>query len=266
MVISIIGCGWFGLELGKSLVADGYSVNGATTTAGKLNSLQEAGMAPYHIQIAAQQEHLADASFFNCDVLVITIPPKVHLHGADDYLLIQKRLIELAAAHSTKKIVFISSTSVYGDVCSNVDEDTLPAADTLSGQTLLRAESLYASTHAFRTTVLRFGGLVGPGRDPGRFFAGKRDIANGQAPVNLIHLQDCVGITREIINKDLFGVTINACSPHHPSRKEFYTHASRQSGLAVPDFKDELLGWKVVSSKIIPHHLRYDFQFSNWLT
>lgn len=264
MVVSIIGCGWFGLQLGKTLLNAGYTVKGATTTAEKLNAIKEERIEPFLIRISAEQEYISDASFFVCDVLVITIPPKVHLHGGEDYLLTQKRLIELVLKHGSKKIIFISSTSVYGDVSSQVDEDTTPAPDTLSGQVLLQAENGYTSVNAFQTTVLRFGGLVGPGRDPGKFFAGKENIANGLAPVNLIHLEDCVGITKQVINKDFFGATINACSPHHPARKDFYTHASQQSGLTLPQFKEELISWKVVNSKIIPHQLSYEFLFSNW--
>src|SRR6187402_1163349 len=140
MVISIIGCGWFGSGLAKSLVEEGYSVKGATTTPEKLSVLRDAGIKPFLLRISAQEEQMEAVSFFTCDVLVITIPPKVHLHGGDDYLLIQKQLIRLAQKHGIKKILFISSTSVYGDVCSEVDEDTRPAPDTLSGRVLLQAE------------------------------------------------------------------------------------------------------------------------------
>ena len=110
-------------------------------------------------------------------------------------------------------IHFISSTSVYGDVCGMVDEDTLPSPETLSGEILVLAEKLFTSSNSFQTTVIRFGGLVGPGRDPGRFFAGKENISNGLAPVNLIHLDDCIGIGKEIIRKNFFPYT---SMPVHP--------------------------------------------------
>jgi len=264
MVISIIGCGWFGLSLGRSLVQEGHQVKGATTTAEKIPLLASEGIEPFLIRISPGEEKLGDLSFFQCDVLVITIPPKVHLHPGTDYLFTLNRLIELAREYNIRKIIFISSTSVYGDVCGPVDEDTLPAPETLSGQILVQAEKRFTSADSFQTTVIRFGGLVGPGRDPGRFFAGKENSANGLAPVNLIHLDDCIGIVKEVIRKDFFGHTLNACSPHHPTRKDFYTHASLQAGMKAPQFINELTAWKVVNSKYIPGILYTDFEFRKW--
>jgi len=46
-------------------------------------------------------------------------------------------------------------------------------------------------------------GLVGRERKAGRFFAGKRDVPEGNAPVNLVHLDDCMGVVEALINKRL---------------------------------------------------------------
>jgi len=58
---------------------------------------------------------------------------------------------------------------------------------------LYRSEQLFHENTNFQTTVIRLAGLIGPGRNPARFFAGKTNIPNGNAPVNLIHLDDCIG-------------------------------------------------------------------------
>jgi len=129
---------------------------------------------------------------------------------------------------------------------------------------LFTAEDLFRKQTAFKTTILRFGGLVGPGRHPGRFFAGKTDIANGQAPVNLIHLQDCIAITLAIIQQNAFGYTFNACSPHHPTRQEFYNNAASHMGLPAPQFVNKLGKWKIISSVNLPSILNYQFIINNW--
>jgi len=255
MTISIAGCGWFGMELAQSLLQEGHQVKGSTTSSDKMELLSAAGIEPALIRLSEKEELLSDHSFFKCDLLVIAIPPKARINEGKDYLFAMTRLIELATEHQIGKVIFISSTSVYGEIKGPVDEDTQPAPDTLSGKVLVQAEQLFASTQSFQTTIIRFAGLIGPGRDPGKFFSGKENIANGLAPVNLIHLADCVGITKAIIDKDFYGYIINACSPDHPTRKDFYTQASAKSGLPAPVFISELLSWKVVKSKFIPGEL-----------
>lgn len=260
MTISIAGCGWFGTGLGKSLLQDGHQVKGSTTSPEKMELLLAEGIQPFLIRISEKEEQVPDRLFFQSDLLVIAIPPKAHINEGRDYLFAMKRLVELASEHKVKKMIFISSTSVYGDVNSPVDEETYPAPDTISGKVLVQAEKLFTSHKSFQTTVVRFGGLIGPGRDPGKFFAGKENIPNGLAPVNLIHLADCIGIVKAIIDKDFFGYTINACSPDHPIRHEFYSRASLKSGLTAPHFIEELTTWKLVNSKFIPGELYKEFK------
>jgi len=125
---------------------------------------------------------------------------------------------------------------------------------------LLEAESMLKRETGFTTTVIRFGGLIGPRRDPGRFFAGKTGIPNGDAPVNLIHLTDCLGLSCALIEKQAFGNIYNAVAPQHPSRAEFYTRAAKHSGLETPQFIAEKKSWKVIESVNVPTLLQYVYQ------
>src|SRR5690606_41999862 len=110
------------------------------------------------------------------------------------------------------------------------------------------------------STIVRFGGLFGPNREPGRFLKGRKTIPNGLAPVNMIHLVDCVGICKAIIQKNAFGRVYNACAPRHPTRKEFYSKATRELGLEEPEFIEECLDWKMVNSVHVPTYLNYEFK------
>lgn len=94
---------------------------------------------------------------------------------------------------------------------------------------------------------IRFGGLIGPERHPGRFFAGKQNIANGLAPVNLIHLDDALRVIETGIIHQQTGI-LNACAPSHPARNEFYSLAAQKAGLALPTFIAEMQSWKQVKS------------------
>lgn len=262
MTISILGCGWYGLTLAKALVADGITVNGSTTTPDKIPLLQDAGIIPFIIDLS--DDSAPASNFLNCDVLVIAIPPKARSGAGAEYVPKLQKVVNAINVSSVKKAILISSTGVYADLNEEVNEQTPSQPNTSAGQVLLEAEELFNKQTAFKTTIIRFGGLIGPSRDPGRFFAGKQGIPNGLAPINLIHLDDCIGITKAIIAQDVFGVVINACAPHHPAKFEFYTQAAEKSGLVLPAFLPELKEWKVVDSVVVGQELKYEYEIGNW--
>ncbi len=261
-MISILGCGWYGFALAQALIKNGTPVKGSTTSNEGHERLSAAGIKPYTVKVSAESVE-ANADFFDCDVLVISIPPKLR-SGETDYAEKIAQVARKAAEHQIKKVIYISSTGIYPECNCTVDEQTQPQPDTESGRVLADAESRLTSRTEYKTAVIRFGGLVGPGRHPGRFFGGKSNIPNGQAPVNLIHLQDCIGITLNIFSHDAFGQVFNAVAPHHPQKQHFYTQAAQDAGLPLPHFVDELESWKIVSSTNMPSLLQYDFKVADW--
>jgi nucleoside-diphosphate-sugar epimerase len=263
MTVSILGCGWYGLALAKALTKNGVTVKGSTTSPDKLPKLQADGINSFLIDLSTGTENY-DPDFFNCDLLVIAIPPKTRSGEGAEYVPKLQRVVDASAQQGIHKVILVSSTGVYADQNKELNELDQPLANTPSGVILWAAEELFRQQKSFKTTIIRFGGLIGPGRDPGRFFAGKKDIPNGLAPVNLIHQQDCIGLTLAIINKDAFDYALNACSPHHPTKAEFYTRAAAKAGLAKPQFITELNEWKVISSVYVNEVVGYDYQIKNW--
>jgi nucleoside-diphosphate-sugar epimerase len=257
--ISILGCGWYGSALAKAFIADGLQVKGSTTSSAKLDELAAIGIKPYLVNFLPGEETY-EADFFDCDVLWIAIPPKSR--GGEGAVFIDKikGIINAIKLHALQKVVFISSTGVYADSNQHVNESTDPQPNTEAGRILFEAENLFRAEVGFKTTIIRFAGLIGPARDPGRFFAGKKDIANGDAPVNLIHLDDCIGLSRAILAKGAFGYLFNGCAPNHPTRAEFYTRAAIQSGYEKPEFIRELKEWKVVESVNVGQVLGYEYR------
>jgi nucleoside-diphosphate-sugar epimerase len=262
-MISILGCGWYGLALGKALVTGGVKVKGSTTSAGRLHELTGAGLTPYIIQLSGDDSIVEDA-FFDCETMIISIPPKIRSGNGDEYTTKLQLLISHIVKSNISNVIYISSTGVYPDDNSVVNEQTVPKPNTDSGKILFEAEELFRNQTQFQTTIIRFGGLVGPGRHPGRFFAGKQNIPNGQAPVNLVHLQDCIGLTLSVLNQQAFGHTFNACSPHHPHKSWFYTQAAINAGLPLPHFIDELKEWKTINSTNVPAILSYEYEVIDW--
>ena len=73
-------------------------------------------------------------------------------------------LAALSRESSGARVLFVSSTGVYGDAGGGwVDEDTAPAPEGFTGRAMLEAEAVLEGG-AFRGTSLRLGGIYGPGR------------------------------------------------------------------------------------------------------
>lgn len=260
--VSILGCGWYGLELAKALVARGYTVKGSGTSTEKLNILARHQIQPFLVSFEKEEENY-DPLFFQTDVLFVCIPPKRSTGQQATYPHKIQGICNAAIRHKTANLVFISSIAVYGDHNEEVTELSIPIPETASGNAVLEAENLLKKQSSIKCTILRFAGLVGPDRHPGRFFAGKTAIPNGQAPINLIHLTDCIGISLQLLKHQLFGYTINACSADHPAKQDFYVAAARQANLPLPEFKNECLKWKLISTIQAPL-LNYTYQVANW--
>jgi nucleoside-diphosphate-sugar epimerase len=253
MNISILGCGWLGLRLGKDLVDGRYNVLGSTTHEDKIPLLHAAGIKPYVIRLPGPfpQEK---KSFFDSDVLVITIPPNRKSGKTGEYIHQLHDLYQTLLSGSTRHVVFVSSTSVYNDTNNVVLE-----GNESSASYMVQAENIFRK-EPFYTTVIRFGGLFGPDRHPGRFFAGKIDVTGGDAPVNMIHLDDAVGIIRAVIEQKVWNEVFNACAERHPTRFEFYTRMTMNAGLIPPVFvKNSIQPFKIVSSQKVRERLQYQF-------
>ncbi|UKT64550.1 SDR family oxidoreductase [Pedobacter mucosus] len=256
--VSILGCGWFGLAFAKKLITLNYTVKGSTTTPEKFESLAQEKITPYLINFTGDTIP-ADSDFFQSDVLFICIPPKRNSIELKNYPKKIESIIN-AAKNNSKHIVLISSTSVYGDENKSVNEHSETHPDTDSGHVVLEAEKLFKNLAPENFTIIRFAGLIGPERNPGRFFAGKTDIPNGLAPVNLIHQTDAVGVAISILEQHAFGRIYNACAPNHPAKKDFYTKAASETGLIEPYFLKEKKSWKIVESVNVPKFLEYKYE------
>jgi nucleoside-diphosphate-sugar epimerase len=260
--ISILGCGWLGFPLAKSLLSKNYSINGSTTSFSKLEVMKLVGISPFLLSLD-ENEIQGDISNFllNSEILIIAIPPKLRGNSKESFVSKIKILLPSIQQSTIKKVIFISSTSVYADDNTIVTENTIPNPETKNGLQLLNTEKLLQNSTFFQTTILRFGGLIGKDRHPIRFLAGRTNLENPEAPINLIHQQDCIAIIERIIEQDCWGEVFNAVAPFHPSRKRYYTEKAIEYNLAFPQFNENLTSiGKTISSDKLIRILGYEFK------
>jgi nucleoside-diphosphate-sugar epimerase len=259
--ISIIGCGWLGLPLGKFLVEKGFDIKGSTTSEEKLQQLETANIQPFLIKAGKELEGENLPYFFNADILIINIPPRRRRLNVETLHFTEvKNIIDAAVEGKIQKVIFCSSTGVYADNNKTVCEKDLPDPQTESTKALVKIEKYLQSKANLQSTILRFSGLIGGDRKAGRFLAGKKNIPNGNSPVNLVHREDCIQVIYEIIRQDIWNEVFNVCSDEHPTRKDFYTGQALKQGFEKPEFlDDEKVVYKIVSNQKLKKRLGYQF-------
>lgn len=263
--IAIAGLGWLGQPLAYRLATLGYTVKGSVTTVEKATLLQQNGFDVYPVEISESGiEGEVQALLNNADCLIVMIPPGLRKNTGADYVLKMIHLLQEIRNSSVSKIILVSSTSVYSDSQGKVTEKDEPAPDTIAGKQLRQVEELFLNTEELQTTIVRFGGLIGGSRQPVKYLAGRKDLADGDAPVNLIHRDDCINILVEILKQDAFGKVFNAVNPDHPKKSDYYIQKAKELNLEPPTFSEAESNetFKQVDSENLKTVLKYSFKTS----
>lgn len=249
--ISILGCGWLGKPLAVDLIKEGYKIKGTTTRETKIDELHSLGIKPYIFLIGS--ENLLLEEILQSDILIITIASK-SIAGFKD-------LVKQIEKSNVKKIIFVSSTSVY-EKSNNILTELSP----VKSSPLTEIEELFIQNSNFSTTIVRFAGLFGYSRKPGNFHPKGSIIQNPEGFVNMIHQDDCIGIIQSIIKQEVWGEIFNACADTHPTRREFYTKSALLIGNDVPLFEEtNEIDYKIISNKKLKEALNYKFKYPNIL-
>ena len=238
--VLICGYGWLGGYLAEAL--KNRTLIATTRDKTKARTIQENGITPVLYTLSDDSEALA--AHFHRATLVLNIPPGRKKPELSDFTQQMKGFIDSAIKGQIAHIVFISTTSVYGDTNDGVINETFTVQpETASAkahvaieQHLLNHETL----NNCKVNIVRLAGLTGPDRHPINSLSGKT-LQAGNKPVNLVHVQDVVAALTTIIAQVPSQKLFHLCSLSHPKRGEYYTHAAHQRNLESPKFTDTQL-------------------------
>ena len=237
--IAIIGCGYVGSALGEAFVEAGHNVVGTTRTPARVASIQSLGIEGVAVD-TADTAHLHKLLLSRDAVVLCVAAGRKHGDYREVYLGSASSLIEAAKGTPVKRIVYTSSTGVYGqDDGSWVDESSATEPSSENGRILLETErtlldgaSTLGGDPPVSVTVLRLSGIYGPERDLAariKSLAGEeRD--DGDAYLNLIHLEDVVGAITALLRVPHHGV-LNLSDDGPTTRREFYNRVITEAGL-----------------------------------
>lgn len=257
--ISILGVGWLGFPLAEFLLEKGYTVKGSTTSEHKIHKMLEVGIKPYLIDLQDRIIGIEVEDFFEADILIITIPPK---RDIEKYIMQMEMIAESIQSSVVQKIIYTSSTGVYGNSKGITTEETPLSPEKVSSKAVVQAEQILKNTKK-DLTICRLVGLYGGKRQAGRFLAGRKDLPSGNAPVNLVHQEDCIHVITQIIEQDKWNEVFNVCSDNHPPRKIFYPLQAQRLDLKEPVFALDdkpSSAYKTISNEKVKSSLGYTFK------
>jgi nucleoside-diphosphate-sugar epimerase len=264
--ISILGCGWLGLELAKTLLNQGFKVKGSTRTKKKVHLLESQGIEPFLIDLS-EQGVLGEVEEFvaNSEVLILNLPPGLRGNPGKNHLKEIQFLVAKLRGQGLKQLIYVSSTSVYKDRTDlpEIFNHSKPDADSLVATQLQAIETFLLAETEWQTSILRPGGLFGPQRHPAKALSGRSGIKNPLAPINLIHQKDVIHCLIALLKRPLESLVLNAVYPYHPNKKTYYQDYCRLHDLKLPEFDESAPSkGKVVNSlnTVLELSIKFDFK------
>ena len=261
MQISVIGCGWLGLPLAESLVQASHEVIGSTTSKDKLALLEQKGIKPVLFQLNPMPSGEAFNQLFTSELVIINIPPGRKSNPPHFYEEQIKYLKYQLEGSDVKKVIFISSTSYYPNLNSEVTSKTSFDLNNGSSEAIVKGEKQIEQVSQLLIT-LRCGGLMGGERIPGKWFSGK-ETTGADTPVNYIHRDDIIRVISTLIENWPQGNRVyNLVSDDHPSRKQVHETMARKYGFEPPLWIEPFqVASKVVASDFKELNLRSPLDF-----
>ena len=205
--VSILGCGWIGSALKVSLPFDVHCLSRDSRT----NS---------------------EAQMYNCDVLIIAIPPR------DNYLEVLEQTLSLISVQT--QVILLSSISFYDGKALVVEAETLLQA---------LAEDV---------VILRLGGLMGYDRIAGKYTAGK--VLTSDSRTNYVHRDDVVSIIESMIKQEVREEVFDVVAPKQSTKKAIFAKNAKAFGFKETAFLGGDEVGKELSSTKLCEMLGYVFK------
>jgi len=209
--VFIAGCGDVGSALGLLLLDQDHKVIGLRRN---INQLPQGiqGISADLSQIDQLKSTLAGIS--SCDTLVYCAAATNHTEqGYTEAYINGLKNVLTALPSPPKHIFFTSSTGVYHQSDHDwVDEESECKPSRFSGQIILQAENIIQQG-AIPSTVVRFSGIYGPGRNHLINKVKQGDVAANEPLkyTNRIHRDDCAGALAHLITLQFNGKQPENC-------------------------------------------------------
>lgn len=231
-----MGCGYLGMRVARIWQAKNDPIFALTRKSERSERFRREGWTPLLGDLCGELPTWPE---------VDTVLLAVGFDRSSDYSIDEvyvggvRRLIE-TLPDSLRRLIYISSTGVYGSVREEVvDEGTECRPDRPGGKACLEAERLLReSRFGSRTIILRLAGIYGPDRVPRlkTLRDGEPIAADPNGQLNLIHVDDAAAVVVAVADHTA-PAPMYCVSDNAPGRRgDFLRLAAEQLDLPEPTF------------------------------
>jgi nucleoside-diphosphate-sugar epimerase len=253
MSVMIVGCGDIGTRVALTYTAEGVAVTGIVRSSEGVERLED---SPIHGVRIDLDQPIDPARAIESRQLYYFAPPPPR--GVEDTRV--GRFIEyLQAGPPPERVVYLSTTGVYGDCGGEwVDETRPPAPIADRAKRRLDAERrwlTWGETSGCSVVILRVAGIYGPGKLPvERLRSGQPMVAEADAPItNHIHSLDLVRIARIAMQRGHPGEVYNVCDGAPEPMTCYFNQVADFLGLPRPP----VISLKEAQQRLSPGMLSY---------
>lgn len=225
-----------GLPLAKQLIQGGHNIVATKRSEENAAELSQFGITGLSYELGDNLAKPYYGPLFNSDLLILNVPPGRKTFSPDIFIAQMMDLTQQAKERGIERILFISTSAVYGENNRIVYEYSEPDAQTHSAKAHVKIEHFCQQLFSYSACILRLSGLVGSDRHPIHTLAGRKQLTNGQRLVNLIHQEDVIQAIQRVVDNQVFGHTLHLSCSEHPNRKDYYQWAAKKLELPAPEF------------------------------
>ncbi len=235
----VIGSGFLGERVAKGWRDAGDHVY-ATTRGARIQALRRIGLRPLTVDVT---HGLGPGTLPLVDTVLFAVGrPRGSTSTMFDVHDKGLRTVLDALPNSTGRVIYLSSTGVYGQNSGEwVDEASACEPVREGGRACLAGERLlFTHLRGRDAVVLRLAGLYGPGRAPlaADIAAGRPIGGSADRYLNLIHVEDAaLAVVAAAAARPLPRRTYVVSDGHPTTRREYARLVASQLGSATPRFK-----------------------------
>lgn len=240
--VVIVGCGYVGRRLARALLAEACPVTAVVRSTESAAVLQSVGITPLQLDLDASDEMPALPAA-GAELYYFAPPPA---EGNTDPRL--RRLLAALTSGLPERIVYISTSGVYGDCAGAWVDETHPLHPT-TPRARRRADA-EAALHDWSiatgvpVVILRVPGIYGPGKLPlERLRKGLPLLNEADSPyTNRIHVDDLIAACRAAMQRGQAGAAYNVSDGQPSNMIDYFNRIADATGLPRPPLvsRDEI--------------------------
>jgi nucleoside-diphosphate-sugar epimerase len=233
--VLIVGCGYIGRRVAALLAAEKHAVTGVVRSRDSADKLAESGAGVVCVDLDQLPADL-DWGCTEADIFYFAPPPP---SGEQD-LRMQAFLTSLPGKMTVRRLVYISTSAVYGDCHGAWITETQPLdPSTPRGHRRLHAEQQlreWCRLNKAHWIILRVPGIYGPGKLPlERLRKGTPVLRETDAPyTNRIHADDLAAICVAAMQSTSCNEVYNVSDGHPGNMTDYFFRVADAAGLPRP--------------------------------